>query len=196
MEVYIAFAKLDLPVSTSINEWTGQVFGSYTFASLFVVLGSGRMVMFSATLDVGFFEEFPASVSTPAKWAWLNKTYDFLRLGVTPEEGDLILRTCRGCVRARKRYNLRDLLLKNVPFREPEELALFDTHSLNDTQSVILILRECLPLDNPVAVQVRGLHSRLASASALFEVLSPLLHRAPPVCHGVGVTVVDQMDAK
>lgn len=169
MEFYVAFTKCP-------DTWTGDVFGPHTKGSLMVVLDTGHGVFFTASIVTGYFEELKLSL-TPASLVEFNASYDLLRLVVTSEEGDRILRTCRGCVLSRKRFNLRDLILKYVPFREPVELPLFETHSLNDTQSVILILRECLDLDNPVSVLVRGLHSRLASASSLFDTLLALLPR-------------------
>lgn len=125
-----------------------------------------------------------------------REDHDFLLLIVTDEECDRLIRTCRACAIAKITYNLRDTLLYNVPFREPIDIPLFHVTTLNDTQAVILILRESLDADNAVFSAVKSLHSRLTLSQTLFEHLRPLTldFNAPISGDPCGVTAFSLWD--
>jgi hypothetical protein len=99
--------------------------------------------------------------------------FEFLLLPVNDEESTKLYATCDACSKAVKPFNLADLLQILVPFREPDEIPLFDTITLNNTQAVILILRECLEPGNVLRCGIDGLHSRLTFTETLFDRLRP-----------------------
>ncbi len=75
---------------------------------------------------------------------------DLLLLSVDEEEQRKLKSTCEACVAARKPFNLKDVMLMYVPFVSPEEISVFEAETLNNTQAVVLILRECLNPTNPL----------------------------------------------
>lgn len=103
-----------------------------------------------------------------------REDHDFLLLITSDEECDRLFRTCRACATAKLKYNVRDMLLYNVPFRVPYDTPLFHVTTVFDTQAVILILRESLDPDNAVSFAVKNLHSRLTLSHGLFDALRPL----------------------
>lgn len=98
---------------------------------------------------------------------------DFLMLSVDEEEQRKLKNTCEACVAAHKPYNLKDILLTQLPFFNLSESTLFEVAKMNNPQAVILILRECLHPSNPLRVGLEGLHSRQTFASALYDRLQP-----------------------
>ena len=99
---------------------------------------------------------------------------DYLLLPVDDEEMRRILATCEACVTVRKPFNFKDVLLMYVPFREVEDLPIENAPTLNNTQAIILILRECLNTDNRLREGVEGLHSRQTFLEDLYIRLLPL----------------------
>lgn len=104
---------------------------------------------------------------------------DFLLLSVDAEESRKIYSTCEACAKVHKPYNLRDMLLIHIPFRQPDELSVIDAPTLNNAQAIILILRECLNSDNSLRHGLEGLNSRQTLLSTLNDRLSP--HALPVV---------------
>ncbi len=158
-----------------------QMFGGYVSASLVFVINNAfedkalcntSIHTFHISINSAVFQETCAGTDCVDQ---LRKDFDFLKMQVSPEEHDRLLRTCRACVRSKKRYNYRDVLLYNVPFRDPIEKTLFQTETLHDTQSVILILRECLGPEHPVIPALKRLHSRTTMPSLLYEILAQYL---------------------
>ena len=79
--------------------------------------------------------------------------------------------TCEACVTVRKPYNLLDDILIHLPFTATE-LSVVDTPRLNNSQAIILILRECLNADNPLRRGLEGLNSRQTFMSVIHDILS------------------------
>ena len=98
---------------------------------------------------------------------------EFLMLSIDEEETRKIRATCEAFAKTHKPFNMKDVLLIHVPFREPVEISIFDAQTLNNTQAVILILRECLNQDNPLRVGLDGLNSRKTFMSDLYDRLAP-----------------------
>lgn len=98
---------------------------------------------------------------------------DFLLLSVDAEEIRRLRATCEACVKVKKPFNMRDVLLIHVPFREPEEFSVTAAPSLNNTQAVILILRECLNQENSIQKCLEGLNSRQTYMDTLYNRLAP-----------------------
>ena len=99
---------------------------------------------------------------------------DFLLLSVDDEEKGRMLATCEACVTVRKPFNFKDVLLMYVPFREVQDLSIVQAPTLNNTQAMILILRECLNPDNRLREGIEGLHSRQTFLEDLYHRLLPL----------------------
>ena len=163
-----------------------HVFGTHLSVSILFILNPEltQLSLFYVNTNSGFFEEthlnslIPRDNSIIAK---LGTETDILELVVSEGECDRLLQTCRACVTAKKRYNFRDILLYNVPFREPMELSLFKTETLHDTQAVILVLRECLDATNPLLRALNTVHSRTTMPSLLFETIFPHTVRVFPL---------------
>ena len=102
-----------------------------------------------------------------------SETYDFLLLSLDDEEMQRVLDTCHALVTVRKPYNLLDLLLIHVPFRDIPELSVTDAPSLNNAQAVILSLRECLNPENNLRQGLEGLHSRQTFIETIHDRLRP-----------------------
>jgi hypothetical protein len=144
-----------------------------------------RYLMYGRFSDVGFMfiekgkeiSVFGTSVHKRYRRCTLNMKegvhFEFLLLPVNDEESGKLYATCDACSKAVKPFNLADLLQMHVPFRDPVEIPLFDTTTLNNTQAVILILRECLEPGNVLRCGIDGLHSRLTFTETLFDRLRP-----------------------
>jgi hypothetical protein len=101
---------------------------------------------------------------------------DFLLLSLDEEEKRLLRLTCETCALVKKPYNLRDVLMLYAPFSglfaDQRELGIDEAPVLNNSQAVILFLRECLNCDNPLRRALDGLHSRQTFICALHERLA------------------------
>lgn len=173
MRVYIRFVKLDdKGMSRASVAAFAQVLGAYTSASLVILESGSKASSFGTSLLGGYFEETPFTGNFPSPVTPVQPGHHFMLMSTTDEEADRIMRTCRGCVRAKKLFNLRDWVLYHVPFREPAEITLFEARTLNDTQSVILVLRECLSTQNDLFQTLSSLHSRTTTASALYDAIA------------------------
>lgn len=102
-----------------------------------------------------------------------KESFECLLLSLDEEETSKILGTCEACVQVKKPFNLSDILLLYVPFREVEDLPIDKAPTLNNAQAIILILRECLRLDNPLRQAIEGLNSRQTLLEDLFRQLQP-----------------------
>jgi len=175
MEVFLCFGRTLPLLNRQVDFFAplmAQLTGPYISVSLVFVSGKGDGILtgFDVYGNTRVFEEQRSSVDVSV----MQNFYDFLDLCVDVNEYERLLTTCRACVRARKRYNYRDVMLYNLPFREPMEKSLFETDTLFDSQAVILILRECLSAEHPVLPVVRALHSRTTMPPHLYEMLAPI----------------------
>jgi hypothetical protein len=98
---------------------------------------------------------------------------EFLLLSVDEEETRKIRATCEACAATHKQFNLQDVLLMLIPFRDPPEISIVDAKKLNNTQTIILVLRECLNSDNPLRLGLEGLNSRMTFLDNLYDRLAP-----------------------
>lgn len=116
--------------------------------------------------------------STFGKFQWkggplLDGACEYLMISVDEEERHRILTTCDACVEVKKPFNLKDMLLMHVPFREVEDVPIDQVSTLNNAQAIILILRECLNPCNRLREGLEGLHSRQTLLEELFNRLQP-----------------------
>jgi hypothetical protein len=102
-----------------------------------------------------------------------HSSVDFLLLPVNDDEAYKLWGTCDACVQVGKPFNLVDLMLMHVPFRDAEDRSVYESSTLNNTQAVILILREGLRLDNQLRNGIEGLNSRQTLTETLYERLRP-----------------------
>ena len=134
---------------------------------------SGGILFVSDTEIEGFYTtiggEYRRHVFTRQSGLNAQIKRDFLLLSVNEEEKRKLYATCEACVEARKPFNLIDIFLMYVPFREPDDPSVFSAKTLNNTQAIISILRECLDPSNPLCRGLDGLHSRLTFMDVLYE---------------------------
>ena len=175
------------------------VFGTHVSVSLcFMLNEEGNLFsLFDININSQVFEEIflNAKLAKDSKiLQGFMKDYDTLKLNLSADERERLLKTCKACVVAKKRYNYRDVLLYNVPFRDPVELSLFQTETLHDTQAVILILRECLNAGNPLVKVLSSIHSRTTMPSLLYETLFPCSQPVNLTLSNSAVTVIPKVN--
>lgn len=106
--------------------------------------------------------------------------YDWLEItGISQETVESIVRTCKACCRAGVPYNYKDMVLagcfsSTLYDPSPDPRDVFGADSVYCAQSVVLILRACLPLDHPLSRRLASINSRSVTPAALFAVLAPL----------------------
>ena len=144
------------------------MYGKYTTGGILFVGDTKIEAFFTSQND-----EYRSHVFTREKNGNQEKAEDFLLLSIDEEETRKMRATCEACVKAHKPFNLSDMLLIHIPFREPEEISVFAAQTLNSTQAVILILRECLNRDNPLLKGLEGLKSRQTFMDVLYDRLKP-----------------------
>jgi hypothetical protein len=104
-----------------------------------------------------------------------DRTFDFLLIPATPEEEVCIRTTLEACTRSRIPYNTRDMILSQVPFRQPVDKSLFEAAGscgLYCAQAMVAVLRECLMPPNPLLAALSEINSRTVTPTELFMVLS------------------------
>jgi len=176
MDVYLCFGK-SFPIVGRHTDLFGPVITYFADVHSSVMLvfvngkGDGTLTVYDININTRVFEE----QTVQANVADFQSNCDFLDVSASVDEYARLLSTCQACVRTKKRYNYKDIILYNVPFREPVEKNLFDTETLFDAQAVILILRACLSPEHPSIPVLRTLHSRTTMANQLYETLSPVL---------------------
>jgi hypothetical protein len=118
---------------------------------------------------------------TYRRYYWVNRTdrmwgsceADLLLLSLDDEEKHRLWTTCDACAQANKPFNLVDILLIHVPFRDAPDRSVIDAPTLNNAQAIILILRECLRSDSALRNGIQGLNSRQTFMEDLYERIRP-----------------------
>ena len=137
--------------------------GPYLRVDLLVLTQDGKKLMFSMPAGGTFTKALVDHNSVS------DTTHAFLLIPASVDEENMIYTTCEACATSKLKYNLRDVMLSSLPFRNPEEKSLFQTPQLYCSQSIVLILRECLAADNDLNHSLQGLHSRTVTASTLYQ---------------------------
>jgi hypothetical protein len=70
-------------------------------------------------------------------------------------------------------YNTSDMLLSQVPLRNPAEKDLYESKTLFCSQAAVLVLRSCLDSGHTLQEPLAQINSRTITPSRLHEVLSP-----------------------
>lgn len=180
MDVYLCFGKCFPRIAKEVDVLRPvltHLAGVHNSVMLVFVngKGDGTLTVYDISINTCVYEE----QSVKADPVTLCGSYDFLDACVDSDEYTRLLATCKACAMAKKRYNYRDVVLYNVPFRTPEEKCLYSTETLFDAQAAILILRECLSPQHPAISVLRALHSRTTMANQLYDMLSPILPLTP-----------------
>lgn len=131
-----------------------------------LVIASGLNTVYSIPNGGVFCRERLSATS------FSDQTHDFLMVPCSLEEDYCIWQTCEACVESKIKHNLKDVLMAGLPFRWPHEKPLFQCYHLYCSQSVVLILRECLSPDNPLVAVLMACHSRQVTATSLYNTIS------------------------
>ena len=97
---------------------------------------------------------------------------DFLLISLDEDEKLRLKATCDTCALVKKPFNYLDIAMMYVPFSTPTELSIAEAPTLNNSQAMVLFLRECLNRENPLRKALEGLHSRQTFMDILYERLS------------------------
>lgn len=145
-----------------------------------VIRGSRAQVV---TYCARLFHCFGAGVYSDPKH-YTGKTHDlFLIDRLSNEDVERISRTCMACAHKRIPYNVHDMMLAgtmaptfhNNP--QPDPSDVFSAESLFCAQSVVLILRACLPRSHPLALALAATNSRSVTPPSLYTLVQPLCTR-------------------
>jgi hypothetical protein len=102
-----------------------------------------------------------------------DDSHDFLSLSVTPDELYNIRAACEACVKSRIPYNTTDMVLSQLPLRNPTEGDVYHTSTLFCSQAMVLVLRSCLDPDNELQGPLAMVNSRTVRPSHLHDILKP-----------------------
>lgn len=108
-----------------------------------------------------------------------DNCHDYLQIPVSPDELHRICETCEACVETKVPYNTHDMVLSQIPLRNPTERDLFHAPTLFCSQAVILILRSCLNDAHSLQPCLSSVNSRTITPSQLYELLR---HHCVPKC--------------
>ena len=150
------------------NSLKHAVYGRYDECGIMFV-GDSEIEAFY-TMANGVYRKY--TMTKKNNWS-IRVTVDFLLLSVDEEEQQRLKSTCVALAATQKPYNLKDELLRYVPFINQIEMSIFEAKTLNNPQALVLLLRECLSRTNPLRLGLEGLHSRQTFAETLFDRLSP-----------------------
>lgn len=105
--------------------------------------------------------------------AYTDDCHDFLNVPVTPEELYRLRKACDACVESKIPYNTSDMVLSQLPMRNPEEHDLYSSKALFCSQAVVLLLRVCLDKTHALQKPLAALNSRTVSPSHLYDAMRP-----------------------
>ena len=146
------------------------VFGKYKECGFIFEEGVELQAFF--TLPNHTYHKTEFSMGLVSKWKEEGLTLDCLLLDLDMEEMRKVRATCEACAQSVKPFNLYDVVMMLVPFWVPEEIPLYEAKTLNNTQALILILRECLNEENPLRKALEGMNSRKTCLNSVFERLA------------------------
>ena len=172
MAVHIAFEK---STDSMLKKLVKILAGPYVHTEIIITQASPTAVhtAYSAYLSNPFSRTF-------SKDFWFEDScHDFLQIPVSADELQRICKTCEACVETKVPYNARDMVLSQIPLRNPKEHDLFHTPTLFCSQAVILILRSCLDCEHTLHECLGSVNSRTITPSQLYELLR---QHCPPRC--------------
>ena len=166
MAVHIAFEK---SADSMLKKLVKILAGPYVHTEIIVTQAEPSLV------HTAYAAYMPTSFSrTLQKDFWFeDQCHDYLCIPVSQDELMRVSQTCEACVEAKIPYNLYDMVLSQMPLRNPSESDLFHTHTLFCSQAAILILRSCLDQAHPLQPFLAATNSRTITPSQLYELLRP-----------------------
>ena len=159
MALYIAFQK---SADSFIKQIVKTLAGPYVHTDI-VIKRNNTHTVYSAHMDSSF------SMTTGD---FSDLTHDFLMVAVSEEELRRVVASCEACVKSRIPYNTQDMILSQVPLRNPVEQDLFNSPALFCAQAVVLILRSCLDPNRGLLESLAAVNSRTVSPSQLYECMA------------------------
>lgn len=166
MAVHIAFEK---SADTLLKKLVKILAGPYVHTELIVTQSEPTTIhtAYSTYMSDTFSRTFQRDF-----W-FADQYHDFLHIPVSKEELQRICKTCEACVETKIPYNTRDMVLSQVPLRNPTEHDLFHSPTLFCSQAVVLILRSCLDEMHSLQPHLSTVNSRTITPSQLYELLKP-----------------------
>lgn len=182
MAVHIAFEK---SADSLIKKLVKILAGPYVHTEIIVSQAAPQCVhtAYSAYMPTHFSR-------TLQKDFWFeDQCHDYLSIPVTQDELMRVSKTCEACVEAKIPYNTQDMVLSQLPLRNPTEKDLFHTRTLFCSQAAILILRSCLDASHPLQPCLSAVNSRTITPSQLYDLLRP---HCTPRCTNQVLLMTDQ----
>ena len=172
MALHIAFEK---STDSMLKKLVKILAGPYVHTEIIITQAHPRAIhtAYSAYMSHTFSRTFQKD------FCFEDQCHDFLYIPVSTDELQRICQTCEACVETKIPYNTRDMVLSQVPLRNPAEHDLFHTSTLFCSQAVILILRSCLDEMHSLQPYLSNVNSRTVTPSQLYELLKP---QCPPRC--------------
>jgi len=159
MALYIAFQK---SADSFIKQIVKALTGPYVHTDI-VIKRNNTHTVYSTHMNSSF------SVTTGD---FSDLTHDFLMVAVSKEEFGKVVASCDACVKSRIPYNTQDMILSQIPLRNPVEQDLYSSESLFCAQAVVLILRSCLDPKRGLIESLAAVNSRTVSPSQLYECMA------------------------
>lgn len=172
MALHIAFEK---STDSMLKKLVKILAGPYVHTELIITQSEPMTIhtSYSAYMSETFSRTFQRDF-------WFeDQCHDFLQIPVSKDELQRICKTCEACVETKIPYNTRDMMLSQVPLRNPTEHDLFHSSTLFCSQAVILILRSCLNEMHSLQPCLSTVNSRTVTPSQLYELLK---QQCPPKC--------------
>jgi hypothetical protein len=113
----------------------------------------------------------------PKEFWYADDCHDFLHVVANEEELFRIGQACEACAESKVPYNAADMVLSQLPLRNPVESDVYHSRTLFCSQAVVLILRSGLDPTHPLQAPLAAVNSRTVSPSHLFEILRPYCPR-------------------
>ena len=161
MGVYIGFEKV---AKTALKKVAKAVAGPYVHTEMILHTPSATY-NFSAYMGRRFSSCFLDVKKIN------DDSYDFIHIPTTSEEETCIRLTLEACVASKVPYNTSDMIMTQLPFRNPVNHSLFDCSSLYCAQAVVVVLRACLMPPGELVDAMNEVNSRTVTPSSLFDVL-------------------------
>jgi hypothetical protein len=102
-----------------------------------------------------------------------DQCHDFLSIPVSPEELYRLSKSCEACVESKIPYNAADMVLSQIPLRNPTDRELYQSKTLFCSQAAVLLLRACLDEEHVLQGPLALVNSRTVTPSHLYEIIKP-----------------------
>jgi len=174
MALHIAFEKSS---DTMLKALVKVLAGPYVHVEMIITHvefnhNTGSPATLLHTAYSAFMDE-PFARIEQRDFTYSDDCHDFLSLSVSPDELYRIRKACEACVQSKIPYNTTDMVLSQLPLRNPTERDLYHCKTLFCSQAMVLMLRSCLDPDHELQGPLAAVNSRTVSPSRLYEVLKP-----------------------